>query len=168
MYEAVKKREETESLQTLEEKSVEKVERPCRSCENLIGVSIQCDLNECSRVQLKYKYSCREGLFLSALTKEYSGCPINSFKPREKGEVGLTPESLSKSGFRKLSYEKDFAKKLDPNHPQAKRYGEIVVHPGEDLLREIYQIYDVWIKDENKIEKEDKPKVLSRVRVKDP
>jgi hypothetical protein len=167
MYEAVKKREEAESLKTLEEKGVESVERPCRGCENLIGVSIQHDLDECGRVQSNYSYSCRNGLFLSATTKEDEGCPINSFKPRKNGEIGLTPEALSKNGFRKLSYKNDFAKKLNPNHPQAKRYGEIVVHPGEDLLRLMYQIYDIWVKEKDENSEKDAKLVLSRVRVKD-
>lgn len=166
MFKEVKRREEVESLQIFEEKSVERAERPCRGCENLIGVSIEHDVNECGKVQLKYNYSCRDGLFLSAVTREDGRCPINSFKPRENGEVELAPESLIKNGFRKLSYENDLAKKLDPNHPQAKRYGEIVVHPGEDLLKCIYQIYDVWvIKKDDKSEK-DAPRVLNRVRVK--
>nr|MDO8079172.1 hypothetical protein [Candidatus Freyarchaeota archaeon] len=167
MYKAVEKREEAESLETFEEKSAKRVERPCRGCKNLIGVSIQHDLNECGRVQLNYNYSCRGGLFLSAVSKEDGGCPINSFKPRESGEVGLTPESLSKNGFRKLNYENDFAKKLDPNHPQAKRYGEIVVHPGEDFLRLVYQIYDVWVNEKDENSGKNASQVLRRVRVKD-
>jgi hypothetical protein len=163
MHKAVEEREE-ENSETFEERSTGRVERPCRSCENLIGVAILNDLNECGRVPLSYNYSCRGGLFLSAVSKEDGGCPINSFKPREDGEMELTPESLRENGFRKLSYEKDFAKKMDPNHPQAKRYGEIVVHPGEDFLRLIYQIYDVWVKKNDETNKEYTLKVVSRVK----
>ncbi len=138
--------QEEQNLEVLGENIAKRVERPCRRCENLIGVSILYDVNACGRVPLNYHYSCKEGLILSATTNKNGGCPNQSFKPREKGEVELTPESLSKNGFRKLSFENDFAKKLNPNHPQAKRYGEIVVHPGEDLLRFMYQIYDCWVK----------------------
>ncbi|WXG41933.1 MAG: hypothetical protein WED07_14400 [Candidatus Freyarchaeum deiterrae] len=167
MHETVRKREEAESIQNFEKKVVEGAERPCRGCENLIGVSIQHDTDEFGRAQLNYIYSCRGGLFLSAIIKEHGGCPINSFKPRVSGEVELAPESLSKNGFRKLSYENDLAKKLDPNHPRAKRYGEIVIHPGEDALKLIYQIYDVWVKQKEGNSEKDAPKVLSRVRVKE-
>ena len=166
MHKAVEKREEAESLENTEEKRSRRGERPCRNCENLIGVIIKHNLNDYGKVQ-EYSYSCREGLFLSALSGKDCGCPINLFKPRERGEVGLTPESLKENGFRKLSYEKDFANKLDPNHPLAKRYGEIMVHPGEDLLRLMYQIHDVWVSEKNEENRGKEKKVLSRIQVKD-
>lgn len=149
MYKVVRKPEVVKSLQTSEEKDVNRVERPCRNCENFIGVSIPHNVDAFGGVPLDFYYACRSGLFLLATTNKDDTCPINSFKLRENGAVKLTPESLSKNGFRKLSYEKDLANKLNPNHPRAKRYGEIVVHPGEDLLRFMYQIYDVWMKEKD-------------------
>lgn len=149
MYKVVKKKEVVKSLQTSEEKHVNVAERPCRSCENFIGVSIPHNVDIFNRFPLDCYYACRNGLFLLATTGNHNTCPINSFKYREKGEVELTPESLSKNGFKQLSYEKDLSNKLNPNHPCVKRYGEILVHPGEDLLRFMYQTYDVWVKEKD-------------------
>ncbi|MBS7250903.1 MAG: hypothetical protein KIH08_10015 [Candidatus Freyarchaeota archaeon] len=141
MYGVVRKPEVDRNSQDL----ANGFERPCRGCEKLVGISILYDVSVCGRVPLNYHYSCEEGSVLSAISKRDGGCPINSFKPSKGGEIELTPESLIKNGFRKLNYEKYIAK-LDPNHPEAKRYGEIIIHPGEGLLRFISQIYDVWIK----------------------
>ncbi len=143
MYGVARKPEVDRTFQDL--KPVKLFERPCRRCEKLVGVSILYDVNVFGRVPLNYHYTCEEGRVLSATSKRDGGCPINSFQPSKGGEIELTPESLTKNGFTKLNYEKYIAK-LDPNHPQAKRYGEIIIHPGEELLKFISQIYDIWIK----------------------
>ena len=147
MYEVLKKAQKEQTLATSGGKIVRRVERPCRSCENIVGVSVLYRVSIEGKVPVNYHYNCKDGLILSSTTKKDGGCPIKSFKPREDGEVLLTPESLRKHGFKKWSFKDDFAKKLNLNHPQAKRYGEIVIHPGEDLLRFLSQIYDIWLKE---------------------
>lgn len=147
MYEILEKGQEEQILEIFKEKKVSRVERPCRGCENLAGVSILYRVGVDGRVPVNYHYNCKDGLVLSSTTKKDGGCPIKSFKPREDGEVELTPESLRKHGFKKWSLMDNFVKKLNPNHPQAKRYGEIVIHPGEDLLRFLSQIYDIWLRE---------------------
>jgi len=142
---------EEQDVSTVFEKSREKHniggESLCRMCKKLVGVYVLHEVTIHGRVPIECYYTCKEGRMFSS-TYINGDCPSNSFEPRPGGEkLEINSESLRKHGFRKLSYHA-LVKKLGPNHPQAKRYGEIIVHPAESFLKALDLLYDIWLKHE--------------------